>query len=81
MRAMTGSWQRAVVRSSIEESCELIVLYVLRKHEKLELQCRRSVGGRTEQPQRGSHYLYNALFDGRLMLFKFDYTAFPRQHP
>ena len=34
---MAGSWQRAVVRASIEGSCELIVLFVLRKHEKRDL--------------------------------------------
>ena len=64
MRAMAGSWQRAVVRASIEESCELIVPYVLRKHKKRDLQCRRSVGGRKEQPLRGSHYMHNALLTG-----------------
>ena len=64
MRAMTGSWQRAVIRASIEESCVMIVPYVLRKHRKRDLQWRRRVGEGTEQQRRGSHYLYNALYTG-----------------
>ncbi len=35
---MAGSSERAVVRSSIDECCELFVLYFRRMHEKLDLQ-------------------------------------------
>ena len=45
MRAMAGTSERAVVRSSIEERRELFVLYEAEKHEKLDL---RSVGEWTE---------------------------------
>lgn len=45
-------------RPSMDECCELFVLYLWRKHEKLDLQRRRGVGKWTGRKRGGRQQLY-----------------------